>query len=106
VCAGESIEMYMGMFFTISTMCAAALGNMVSDVLGIGLAGYISVLAKRMGVRDPLLTPNQLNMRVVRFASSGGAAFGVTIGCTIGMFPLLFFKDDEDEEKSEKGKKK
>jgi hypothetical protein len=96
--------MYMGMFFTISTMCAAALGNMVSDVLGIGLAGYIGVLAKRMGVRDPLLTPNQLNMRIVRFASSGGAAFGVTIGCLLGMFPLLFFEDEHDEKDEDKKK--
>ena len=96
--------MYMGMFFTISTMCAAALGNMVSDVLGIGLAGYIGVLAKRMGVRDPLLTPNQLNMRIVRFASSGGAAFGVTIGCLLGMFPLLVFEDEHDEKDEDKKK--
>ncbi len=31
-------------------------------------------------------------MSSVRWANSGGAAIGVTIGCIIGMFPLLFIQ--------------
>lgn len=28
-----------------------------------------------------------------------GKAIGVSIGCILGMFPLLFLSDDDDEEK-------
>lgn len=31
-----------------------------------------------------------------------GKAIGVGIGCILGMFPLLFFKDDEDKKDGKK----
>lgn len=33
---------------------------------------------------------------------SQGKAIGVAIGCILGMFPLLFFKDDEEKKKEGK----
>mmetsp|Transcript_28305 Transcript_28305/g.70054 ORF Transcript_28305/g.70054 Transcript_28305/m.70054 type:complete len:235 (+) Transcript_28305:32-736(+) len=101
IVAGEAIEVNIASL-GCTTMCAAALGNLVSDVFGVGLAGYIELLAKRMGIRDPLLTPYQMKLGVVRWASSLGAAIGVSIGCVLGMFPLLFFADNEEEEKAKK----
>jgi hypothetical protein len=32
-----------------------------------------------------------------RVASNAGAAFGVALGCVLGMFPLIFYKDEENE---------
>jgi len=37
IVAGESIETFLGASLVISTMAAAALGNTLSDVFGIGL---------------------------------------------------------------------
>lgn len=43
-------------------MAAAALGNTISDVLGIGSAYYIERMAESVGVKPPKLTPIQLEM--------------------------------------------
>lgn len=86
-------------------MAAAALGNTFSDVLGIGTAFYVERLANRIGFDPPKLTPLQMDMPCSRNAANLGRVLGVTIGCLLGMFPLLFFKSKSEEEK-EKLKKK
>ncbi|XP_016119219.1 transmembrane protein 65-like [Sinocyclocheilus grahami] len=83
---------------------AAALGNLVSDLAGLGLAGYVEALAARLGMQIPDLAPKQVDMWQTRVTSHMGKAIGIAIGCILGMFPLLFLSDDE-EEKEEKKKK-
>lgn len=51
---------------TLSTMAAAALGNTMGDVLGLGCAGYVEALATKVGVKPPQLSPIQLNMKSSR----------------------------------------
>lgn len=51
-------------------MAAAALGNTISDVLGIGSAVYVERLVEVIGVRAPDLTPVQLEMKSARRASN------------------------------------
>ncbi|XP_030160350.1 transmembrane protein 65 isoform X3 [Lynx canadensis] len=97
IVAGTHIEMSIGIILGISTMAAAALGNLVSDLAGLGLAGYVEALASRLGLSIPDLTPKQVDMWQTR-----GKAVGVTIGCILGMFPLLFFGGGEEDEKLEK----
>ena len=41
ILAGETIDIYLGMTLGISTMCAAAIGNIISDVCGVGLGTVI-----------------------------------------------------------------
>ncbi|CAD5217762.1 unnamed protein product [Bursaphelenchus xylophilus] len=91
ILAGEYIEHSLGAVFTISTMAAAALGNMVSDVFGMGLAHYVELFVMRMGFKLPTLTTAQLESSKARFTVNLARACGLCIGCTIGMFPLLFF---------------
>ena len=79
-------------------MACAAIGNLISDVIGVGFSGYIEVLAKSLGVKDPLLTPSQLKLFTVRVTSSAGAAIGITIGCILGMFPLLLMEGKPDKD--------
>uniref|UniRef100_A0A8C7MWS4 Transmembrane protein 65 n=1 Tax=Oncorhynchus kisutch TaxID=8019 RepID=A0A8C7MWS4_ONCKI len=86
-------------FESIAIAQAAALGNLVSDLAGLGLAGYVEVLASRLGMQVPDLTPKQADMWQTRVSSHMGKGIGVTIGCILGMFPLLFLGDDEDESK-------
>ncbi|XP_047454680.1 transmembrane protein 65-like [Mugil cephalus] len=103
IVAGTQIELSIGVILGISTMAAAALGNLVSDLAGLGLAGYVEALASRLGMQIPDLSPKQADMWQTRVSSHTGKAIGVGIGCILGMFPLLFFKD-EDEKKKKEGK--
>ncbi|XP_034409191.1 transmembrane protein 65-like [Cyclopterus lumpus] len=95
IVAGTHIELSIGVVLGISTMAAAALGNLVSDLAGLGLAGYVEALAYRLGMQIPDLSPKQADMWQTRVSSHSGKAIGVGIGCILGMFPLFFFKDDE-----------
>lgn len=77
IIAGDYIEHSLGMIMTISTMAAAALGNTISDVLGIGSAVYVERMVEIIGVRAPDLTPVQLEMKSARRASNMVGTFDV-----------------------------
>ena len=100
ILAGDAIDNSLGVMFGISTLCAAALGNIISDVAGVGLGTVIEDFCARLGIPQPNLTQAQRQLRSVRFTNQFGCAFGLIIGCVIGMFPLLFL----DAEKAEKAK--
>ncbi|XP_038581587.1 transmembrane protein 65 [Micropterus salmoides] len=99
IAAGTQIELSIGVTLGISTMAAAALGNLVSDLAGLGLAGYVEALASKLGMQVPDLTPKQVDMWQTRLSSHMGKAIGVSIGCILGMFPLFFLGDDDEKEK-------
>ena len=61
ILAGEYIEHTIGLTFHFSVMACAALGNTISDVCGIGLAGYVETLCVKMGLPVPTLTPAESN---------------------------------------------
>lgn len=103
IIAGDYIEHTLGLFMCISTMAAAALGNTISDVIGIGSAFYVEKLAEMSGVRPPKLTPIQLEMKASRRAANMGRVWGITIGCLLGMCPLLFMKDEDKDGDKKKG---
>lgn len=98
ILAGEYIDLKIGVAFGISTMAAAALGNTISDIAGIGLAGYVEMLFYKLGLPVPALTPEQAEQTSTMFSSNAGKAFGILLGCIIGMFPLLLIGKDEKEE--------
>jgi len=66
ILAGDLIETQIGATMHLSVMACAALGNTISDVCGIGLAGYVEVIALRMGLPVPDLPQAQLNHTRVR----------------------------------------
>ncbi|KDO30277.1 hypothetical protein SPRG_19826 [Saprolegnia parasitica CBS 223.65] len=96
IIAGDYIDTTLGVSLGISTMAAAGIGNTISDVAGIGLGGVIEDCAARMGLADPKLLKEQLDMRVTRVAHYTGCTIGVVIGCMLGMAPLLFLETKED----------
>ncbi|XP_064605744.1 uncharacterized protein LOC135470638 [Liolophura sinensis] len=103
IVAGEYIDTMFGAVLGISTMTAAGLGNMISDVAGVGSASYVETMAAKVGVKAPPLTPQQILLKRTRRYSNLGKMLGVSIGCFIGMFPLLFFKKDECDGNHEPG---
>lgn len=52
----------------------------------------------------PQLSYDQRNLRSVKVSGQLGCAAGLTLGCVIGMFPLLFFSEDARSAKEKGGK--
>ena len=91
IIAGDAIDTSLGVMLGISTMCAAAIGNIISDVAGVMLGTAIEdFVAKYFNLPSPNLTNAQRQLRSVRFANQFGCMVGIVIGCVIGMFPLLW----------------
>ncbi|XP_061175757.1 transmembrane protein 65-like [Saccostrea echinata] len=90
ILAGDFIEYEFGQLLHISTMAAAALGNLVSDVCGMWLAVRVESVCRRFGIHMPVLTSSQLEMRKTKIVMASGRVIGISLGCLIGMAPLLF----------------
>lgn len=70
IIAGDYIEGSIGVYMCLSTMAAAALGNTISDVFGLGLAHYVEKFCFFIGIEAPELTPTQQNMSITQRAGS------------------------------------
>ncbi|CAG9464540.1 unnamed protein product [Pedinophyceae sp. YPF-701] len=91
IVAGEAIDLSLGAALGLSTMAAAGLGNLVSDVAGLGFADTMEELIRKAGfITAPPLTRTQRQMPRTRVAKLLGTSGGISIGCLLGMFPLLF----------------
>ena len=105
IIAGDAIDTSLGVTLGISTMCAAAIGNIVSDLAGIGCAAYIEEFcATTLKLPVPKLSGAQRQLRSVRMASQGGMAIGMTLGCLLGMIPLLFIDSNRADKLREKAR--
>lgn len=51
-------------------MAAAALGNTISDIFGLGLASYVEQFCVLIGITAPDLTPSQQKMAVTQRVAS------------------------------------
>lgn len=90
IMAGNSIEHSLGMYMGISTLAAAGLGNLISDVAGISTGNLISSALERAGLPDPKLNTRQRQKMSTKAITLISSVFGISVGCLIGMFPLLF----------------
>jgi len=100
--AGDMIDNSIGVTFCLSTLTAAALGQVVSDASGVCFGGCIEALATKLGLPSSTMTNAQLKSKSVRIFSTGCATVGVILGCVLGMTCLLFM----DLEKADREKKK
>ncbi|XP_068231783.1 transmembrane protein 65 [Palaemon carinicauda] len=101
IVAGDYIDTTIGVGLGISTMAAAALGNTVSDLAGIGSAWYVENIAVKIGIKPPNLCHEQLEMTSARWSSNIGRGAGVVLGCLLGMFPLLFLNQQTEKKEVE-----
>ena len=90
ITAGDVIDTSLGSSLHLSTLAAAGLGNLVSDVAGLGFSGTIEATASRIGLPSPALSIKQLEMPVCRSTMMVASIIGISIGCLLGMVPLLF----------------
>jgi hypothetical protein len=75
-------------------MAAAGLGNLCSNIAGLGLAEYIEQTSEKMGVPAPKLSQAQKETTTARAVAFFGVCSGVTLGCLLGMAPLSFFDEN------------
>ncbi|XP_043673756.1 uncharacterized protein LOC122631758 isoform X2 [Vespula pensylvanica] len=88
IVAGDYIEIFLSNKFPISTMAAAALGNTVSDIIGIGSTNWVESLVEKVGIKRPYLSNAQSKLRRTRMAVNLGRVVGITIGCLVGMITI------------------
>ncbi|XP_015191168.1 PREDICTED: uncharacterized protein LOC107074334 isoform X3 [Polistes dominula] len=88
IVAGDYIELFLSNKFPISTMAAAALGNTVSDIIGIGSTNWVEILVEKVGIKRPHLSNAQSKLRRTRMAVNLGRVVGITIGCLLGMVTI------------------
>lgn len=67
---GDYIDTTIGTGLGISTMAAAALGNTISDLAGIGSAWYVENIAVKIGIKAPELSPEQLEGMAARWSAN------------------------------------
>eukprot|EP01052_Picozoa_sp_SAG31_P014068 SAG31_NODE_862_length_11416_cov_8.600336_10_plen_314_part_00 len=82
ITAGDMIDAKLGTTLALSSLGAAALGNTVSDVTGMGVGGIIEEGAKRLGLPQAKLSPHQMDLAVTKFAGTLGGTFGIAMVCT------------------------
>jgi len=88
--AGDFFDVFLGSLLGISTLAAAALGNMVGDVSGIWLGGSIEAAARRLGLPDPNMSAAERATNSAVLAKTSGRVLGICLGCCLGMFPLFW----------------
>lgn len=84
--AGNAIDCTLGVYFGLSTLAAAAVGGLISNVSGILFGGTVETLIK---VPSSLLTAEQRQLPFVRRNRIMSQACGVVFGCTLGLLNLL-----------------
>ena len=97
IISGSEIESYFGLSLGISAMAAAGLGNTLSDIVGIQAGGAIEAMSEKFGIEDPDFTKEQLKSKFIRLFTLLASMLGITFGCLLGMFPLLFIDDKESD---------
>ena len=95
--AGQQIEMGIGAMLGLSTLAAAGLGQIVSDVSGVFSGGAVDALASRLKLQPHGLSQRQLTLPAARWARLFGQAGGIALGCTLGLSCLFFIDADQVE---------
>jgi hypothetical protein len=57
--------------------------------------GVIEAASHKLGLPDAKLTPSQSKLPRVKIVTNLGASFGITIGCLLGLLPLLWIDQKE-----------
>ncbi len=88
--AGDFIDAKLGVTLGISTLTAAALGNVCSDSSGVLFGGLVETASARLRLASPGFTAAQAAHRLSKLAATGGSLVGVICGCLLGMSTLVF----------------
>jgi len=96
--AGNAIDLTMGVTFGLSTLSAAACGQICSDMAGVTFGGLIENVSGKLGLRDPEFTEDQRRHPAVKRNGFLGSLFGVFCGCSLGLVNLFFIDTHQARE--------
>lgn len=102
IIAGEALDTTLCVTFGYTTMVAAALGNTLSDIFGIGLGGLVETAAEKLGLPKPEASAQQQQTLAYKMYYQGGSVVGIVLGCFLGMVPLLFIDSKGEELRARK----
>ena len=88
--AGDLIDSTIGVRLGLSTLTAAAFGQIFSDVSGVVFGGTVEAAATKLGLPVPHLSKAQRVMPVTKFWATAGGVVGVMFGCLLAMTQLLW----------------
>jgi hypothetical protein len=92
--AGHAIDCTLGVTFGLSTLTAAAFGQVCSDASGVLFGNTLDQLASRVGLPRSGLDATQRALPIVQRTRFMGALLGVIFGCMIGLLNLLIIDTD------------
>ena len=88
--AGNAIDCTLGVTFGLTTLTAAAFGQICSNASGVVFGGALERFANSMGLPSANLTNAQRKLPLVGRTKLAGSFLGVIFGCTLGLVNLLF----------------
>jgi Transmembrane protein 65 len=88
--AGNAIDCTLGVTFGLSTLTAAAFGQVCSDASGVLFGGTLDRFTARLGLPQPNLTTAQRALPVTGRVQLLGSFCGIVLGCSLGLLNLLF----------------
>jgi hypothetical protein len=89
ILCGEQIDEMFGARLALTTLASAGLGNLIADVTGVTAANAIESGVKRLPLRAPRLSSYQETLSSAVSTRFWGSVIGVSIGCLLGLSPLL-----------------
>ena len=92
--AGNAIDCSLGVTFGLSTLAAAALGQVVSAAVAAIFGGTMDDLFRRLGLPRSGLTSAQRSLDNVKRLNVIATTLGVVAGCILGLVNLLFIDTD------------
>ena len=97
--AGNVIDCTIGVQLGLSTLTAAAVGGLISNLSGVIFGGTLENIAKTWGgLSSSGLTSAQRNLAFVKRNRLLSQALGIFLGCCIGLMNLLFIDTDRSQE--------
>jgi hypothetical protein len=96
--AGNQIDLTLGVSLGLSTLAAAACGQICSDVAGVSFGGAIETAAAKLGLPSPGFTELQRLDPMVKRLDLLGKVIGVICGCSLGLLNLLLIDASEAKE--------
>ena len=88
--AGNFIDCSIGVAFGISTLAAAAIGQIVANGMSVLFGSYVEALAYKVGLSPSGLRSKQKALSKVRTVGIFGNFLGVVVGAALGLVNLLW----------------
>jgi tRNA-specific adenosine deaminase 1 len=90
IIAGNFIDCSVGVLLGLSTLSAAAIGQIVANGASVVFGGYVEALARRLGLPSAGLNSAQRSLPEIRRIGMFGNLCGVVVGAALGLIHLLW----------------